>query len=97
MLAGTPPAFFDFSDLRVNGNRVSSIQPAQSSAPSPAEFLLNTRFPNPCSVTVWRVTNPPGTDPTLLGADLSVGGDCGAPPNAAQRVRRRASKPAGRA
>lgn len=85
LLAGAAAGFFDFSDVRVNGSRVSSLQPAQSVGASPAEFLMNTRFPDACSVTVWRVTNPPNTDPTLFVADLSVGGDCGAPPNAAQQ------------
>lgn len=85
LLAGTAASFFDFSDVRVNGMRVSSLQPAHSLGPSSAEFLMNTRFPSPCSVTVWRVTNPPNGDPALFNADLFVGGDCGIPPNAAQQ------------
>ncbi len=83
LLSGGVPEFIDFSDLRVDGSRVASVQPAQSLGSSQEGFFLNTRFPNACAVTVWRVLNL-ATGPQLGSVEVPVPPPCGIPPNAAQ-------------
>jgi hypothetical protein len=85
LLAGDPTGFFDFSDLRVDEDRVFHLQAAQSLGPSLAAFVVNTRFPDLCEVNVWRVSNPPNAAPFLARADLRVGGSCATAPGAPQR------------
>jgi hypothetical protein len=84
LLSGSPATFFDFTDLRADGVRVFHLQAAQSLGPTLAGYIVNTRFPDVCELTIWRVTNPPGGQPFLARADLPLGGECGIPPNAAQ-------------
>ncbi|HVM97896.1 MAG TPA: hypothetical protein VMT89_15990, partial [Candidatus Acidoferrales bacterium] len=84
LLSGSPASFFDFSNLSAGGQRVFYLQAAQSIGPNPVGYIVNTRFPNACSLTLWRVSNPPNSDPQLFFVDFDVGGDCGAPPNASQ-------------
>ena len=74
LLAGAAASFFDFSDLSSGGMRVFHLQAAQSLGSSPAGFIVNTRFPSACGLTVWRVINPPGSLPVLNQADVPVGG-----------------------
>jgi hypothetical protein len=85
LLAGAETGFFDFSDLRVNEERVFHLQAAQSLSPTLAAFIVNTRFPDTCEVNVWRVSNPPNAPPFLARADLRVGGSCTTAPGAPQR------------
>jgi hypothetical protein len=85
LLTGSPASFFDFTDLQVNGVAAFHLQAAQSLSATQAEYIVNiSGFPDTCALTVWRVTNPPTGPPALFHSDLTVGGDCGAPPNATQ-------------
>jgi hypothetical protein len=79
LLSGSAAAFFDFPGLPG-----FHLQAAQGLGPSPAAYIVNTKFPSSCALTIWRVTNPPGAAPHLNRVDIPVGGECGIPPNAAQ-------------
>ena len=84
LLQGAAATFFDFTGLQVNGAAAVYLQAAHSLSSTPAEYIVNTTFPSPCTLTIWRVTNPPGMPPALAHTVLSNIGDCGIPPNAAQ-------------
>ena len=84
LLDSKDAVFFDFSDLQNLGSHVFHLQAAQSLGSAPAGFFVNTHFPTSCDLTLWRVTNPPGSAPFLSKVAIAVGGDCGTPPNASQ-------------
>lgn len=84
LLDGLPAESFDFDNLQDLGTRVFHLQAAQSLSPSLAGFFLNTHFPAQCALTLWRITNPPGSAPFLSKVTLQVAGSCGTPPNMAQ-------------
>jgi len=60
------------------------VQPAQSLSSSLAGFFLNTRFPSPCALTVWRLTNPFSGARQLRSTERTLPAPCGFPPDAAQ-------------
>lgn len=85
LLNGAAASFFDFTNLRVGETAAFAVQPAQSLGSTSAEYLLDTRFPDTCALTVWRVTNPPAGSPRLDRADMPLFGDCSMPPDASQK------------
>jgi hypothetical protein len=84
LLLGDAVGFYDFPELSVGSGLAFHLQAAQSLSPTLAGFFISNEFPDECRVSVWRVGNPPGSDPVLFRRDLDVGGPCGFPPNAAQ-------------
>lgn len=84
LLAGAPAGFFDFPELRVGSSLVFHLQAAQSLSPSAAGFFISNQFPDDCQISIWRVVNPPSSNPILFRKDIDVGAPCAFPPNAAQ-------------
>ena len=65
LLAGEPATFFDFPGLNVAGRPVAHILAAHQLDPSLAGFFLSVRFPDSCTLDVWRVVSPPSTLPPV--------------------------------
>ncbi len=85
MYAGQSVTWFDFWNMtNSNNSTVFTIKPAQSFGQPGGEYLLNTNAFSANWVTLWKITSPLATTPTMTRqATLSVG-SYSAPPQPTQ-------------
>lgn len=82
--SGLSPTFFDFVNMKNPDNTLAfTIQPCHTFGAPQVEYLVNSRFPNGNSLTIWRIT-PSGASFTLTRTSVTTA-PYSLPPNAAQK------------
>ena len=82
--SGGPAPYFDFVRMKNANNSIAfTVQPCHTFGAPQVEYLVNSRFPNGNSLTLWQVNNPTGT-PTLTRQQVAVS-PYTLPPNAEQK------------
>ena len=82
--SGGAAPFFDFVKMKNPDNSMAfTIQPCHTFGAPQVEYLVNSRFPQGSSLTLWRITNPVAA-PTLTRAAVATS-QYSLPPNADQK------------
>jgi len=82
--SGGAAPFFDFVKMKNPDNSMAfTIQPCHTFGAPQVEYLVNSRFPQGNSLTLWRITNPVAA-PTLTRAAVATS-QYSLPPNAEQK------------
>ena len=82
--SGGPAAFFDFVRMRNPDNTMAfTIQPCHTFGAPQVEYLVNSRFPNGNTLTIWSITQS-GTAFTLTRRSVATA-NYSLPPNATQK------------
>ena len=82
--SGGAAPFFDFVRMRNADNSPAfTIQPCHTFGAPQVEYLVNSKFPSGNVLTLWRLTNPTSTAPSLTRQQLTVS-PYTLPPNAEQ-------------
>ncbi|MBI2837036.1 MAG: hypothetical protein HYX75_01875 [Acidobacteria bacterium] len=85
LYAGGTLGWYDFFKLTDGSEYVFTLQAAQSSPSNSFNFLINSKWGNSSTrLTVWKITNPTSSKPTLKGWNLTVP-SFSLPPNAKQK------------
>ena len=70
--SGGPAPYFDFVRMKNANNSIAfTVQPCHTFGAPQVEYLVNSRFANGNSLTLWQVNNPTGT-PTLTRQQVAV-------------------------